>query len=177
MTTELTGVGNVVTHDTRRARQDELADRSVDDHVATLERLSAVAPDGHATTTCPSQSLRAYPPFAVDVIEGQVVVTATTNKAVVRGDVIVAVDGRPAIEQLAADAALAAARPSGGSFARASSSALAQSARRWPCAYAVVAPTSMLPSRAATAYPNSSRARPSIASTMASTTSTSREPP
>jgi hypothetical protein len=93
------------------ALTDALDDRSVDDHVATLERLSAAAPDGHASTTCPGESRRARPPFAVDVIEGQVVVTATATKAVARGDVIVSVGGRPAIEQLAADAALVSGSP------------------------------------------------------------------
>jgi len=90
---------------------DALDDRSVDDHMTTLQRLSAVAPDGHATTTCPGERRHAYPPFAVDVIEGQVVVTATADKAVARGDVIVSVGGRPAIDQLTADAALASGSP------------------------------------------------------------------
>src|SRR6185369_12063221 len=67
------------------ALADALDDRSVDDHVATLERLSVAAPDGHATTTCSGASRRANLPFAVDLIEGQVVVTATANKAIARG--------------------------------------------------------------------------------------------
>jgi C-terminal processing protease CtpA/Prc len=90
---------------------DALADRSVDDHVATLKRLSAAAPDAHASTTCRGESRRAPPPFAVDVIEEQVVVTATADKAIARGDVIVSVDGRPAAEQLAAAEALASGSP------------------------------------------------------------------
>lgn len=93
------------------ALADALDDRSVDDHVLTLEKLSAAAPDAHASTTCPGESPRASPPFAVDMIEGQVVVTATASKEVARGDVIVSVDGRPATEQLAADAALASGSP------------------------------------------------------------------
>jgi len=93
------------------ALADALDDHSVDDHVATLERLSAAAPDGHASTTCPGESRRANPPFTVDVIEGQVVVTATADKAVARGDVIVSVGGRPATEQLAADLELASGSP------------------------------------------------------------------
>jgi C-terminal processing protease CtpA/Prc len=93
------------------ALKDALEDRNVDDHVATLRHLSAAAPDGHASTTCRGESLRANPPFAVDVIEGQVVVTASADKAVARGDVIVSVDGRPAADQLAADEALASGSP------------------------------------------------------------------
>lgn len=93
------------------ALADALDDRSVDDHVATLERMSAAAPDGHASTTCPGESRLASPPFAVDLIEGQLVVTATATTAVARGDVIVSAGGRPAIEQLNADAALASGSP------------------------------------------------------------------
>jgi Peptidase family S41 len=90
---------------------DALDDRSVDDHVLTLERLSTAAPDAHASTTCPGESPRASPPFAVDMIEGQVVVTATASKEVSRGDVIISVDGRMATEQLASDAALVSGSP------------------------------------------------------------------
>jgi len=93
------------------ALADALDDRSMDDHVATLERLSVAAPDGHATTTCPGASRREYLPFAVDLIEGQVVVTATANQAIARGDVIVSVGGRPATEQLAADGARVSGSP------------------------------------------------------------------
>jgi hypothetical protein len=93
------------------ALADTLDDRSVDDHVATLERLSVAAPDGHATTTCSGASRRANLPFAVDLIEGQVVVTATANQAISRGDVIVSVGGRPATEQLAADGARVSGSP------------------------------------------------------------------
>jgi len=93
------------------ALEDALDDRHVDDHVATLRRLSAAAPDGHASTTCRGESLRANPPFAVDVIEGQVVVIASMDQAVARGDVVVSVDGRSAAELLAADEALASGSP------------------------------------------------------------------
>jgi hypothetical protein len=40
---------------------DALDDRSVDDHVTTLQRLSAAAPDGHASTNCPGETERAPP--------------------------------------------------------------------------------------------------------------------
>jgi C-terminal processing protease CtpA/Prc len=84
------------------ALKDALDDRNVDDHVATLQHLTVAAPDAHAnTTTCPGEHKRAYPPFAVELIEGQIVVTATSDKAVARGDLIITVDGRPAAEHLA----------------------------------------------------------------------------
>jgi hypothetical protein len=80
---------------------DALRDRSANEHLATLRRLSVIAADGHATTDCPGAPPRANPPFLVDLIEGQVVVTATTDQAVKLGDVIVSVDGRLASELLA----------------------------------------------------------------------------
>jgi len=90
---------------------DALDDRSVDDHVATLMRLSASAPDGHASTSCRRQTRLVSPPFSVDQIEGQVVVTATATKTISRGDVIVAVNGQPASSLLAADEARASGSP------------------------------------------------------------------
>lgn len=93
------------------ALADALDDRSVDDHVATLQRLSAAAPDGHARTTCTGESPRAHAPFTVDQIEGHVVVTATVDKAVARGDVIVSVDGRSAATELAIGEALISGSP------------------------------------------------------------------
>jgi Peptidase family S41 len=88
------------------ALADALDDRSVDEHVATLQRLSAAAPDAHAGTVCPGESPRAFAPFLVDVIADQIVVTASADKAVVRGDVIVSVDGRPAGDEWSARVAL-----------------------------------------------------------------------
>jgi C-terminal processing protease CtpA/Prc len=85
------------------ALADALDDRSMDDHVATLERLSAAAPDGHASVTCPGAREYGSAPFAVELVEGEIVVTASLEEAVERGDVIVAVDG-----QAAGDALLAA---------------------------------------------------------------------
>jgi peptidase S41-like protein len=93
------------------AVRDALDDRTLDDHVATLQRLGVAAPDGHARVACPGATRRAKPPFAVEVIEGEVVVTATADPAVVRGDIIVSVDGRPAAAQLADEEALASGSP------------------------------------------------------------------
>ncbi len=91
--------------------RDALDDRSVDDHVATLQRLLVAAPDGHARVTCPGETSRATPPFAVELIEGQVVVTTSTDRAIVRGDVIVEVDGEPAAGLIAAAQARVSGSP------------------------------------------------------------------
>jgi len=93
------------------ALADALRDRSVNEHLATLRRLSVIAADGHATTSCPGALPRANPPFLVDLIEGQVVATATTDEAVKLGDIIVSVDGRPATELLAGDEATISGSP------------------------------------------------------------------
>lgn len=83
------------------ALADALRDRSANEHLATLRRLSVIAADGHATTSCPGTPPWANAPFLVDLIEGQVVVTATTDEAVKLGDVITSVDGLPATKLLA----------------------------------------------------------------------------
>jgi hypothetical protein len=88
------------------AISDALNDRSVDDHVITLRRLSAAAPDAHATTSCPGESERAFLPFAVDLVEDHVVVTASTNGSIERGDVVVSLNGQAAKDILAAEEAL-----------------------------------------------------------------------
>ena len=93
------------------ALADVLENHNVDDHVVTLQRLTAVAPDGHASTSCPGETETAFPPFAVDLVEGQVVVTASADQAIERGDVIVSVDGRPAAQVLAAEEALISGSP------------------------------------------------------------------
>jgi C-terminal processing protease CtpA/Prc len=83
-----------------------LSDRTVEAHQTTLRRLSAVAADGHAGTSCPGSVPRARPPFLVDVVENQVVVTATGDQAIAVGDVIVSLDGKAAADRLADGQAL-----------------------------------------------------------------------
>lgn len=75
-------------------------DRSVDDHAATLRRLIAAAPDGHAGVTCIGESSRALPAFAVDFADGQLTVTATATPQLSVGDVILSVERRPVAEYL-----------------------------------------------------------------------------
>lgn len=93
------------------ALADALDDRNVDDHVATLERLSAAAPDGHASTVCPGEADRAVPPFSLDLVEGRIVVTASMDRAIERGDVILSVDGEPAAQLLAREEARISGSP------------------------------------------------------------------
>jgi C-terminal processing protease CtpA/Prc len=89
-----------------RAIRATLADHTVDQHVVTLRRLGAVISDGHLRTACVGEADRAQPPFSVDYIEGQVVVTATADASTRVGDIILSVDGRSAIEQLTSEQAL-----------------------------------------------------------------------
>jgi hypothetical protein len=73
-----------------------VADHSVDDHIATLQRLSATAPDGHVGISCPGETQLGYPPFAVELVESQIVVTTSVDSAIERGDVVLSVDGNAA---------------------------------------------------------------------------------
>jgi hypothetical protein len=93
------------------ALRDALDDRTLDEHVATLLRMSAAAPDGHARVTCGGKHRRIPPPFAVDVIEGQVVVVASADPEIRIGDIVLATDGHDASAELAAIAALASGSP------------------------------------------------------------------
>jgi hypothetical protein len=88
-----------------------LGDHNVDDHLATLERLAAAAPDGHVSVSCPGESDLAYLPFALDVVESQIVVTTSADPAVKRGDVLVSVDGQPVAQLLTAERALVSGSP------------------------------------------------------------------
>jgi hypothetical protein len=77
------------------------AEHSIDEHVATLERLGAGAPDGHIGLACPGEVERGYPPFAVELVESRIVVTTSTDPAIKRGDVIFTVNNHSATELLA----------------------------------------------------------------------------
>ncbi|HET9627320.1 MAG TPA: S41 family peptidase [Kofleriaceae bacterium] len=76
-------------------------DRSVDQHVATLERLLAAAPDGHVQVSCVGETERMGAPVAFTMAEGAVVVIASEDASVARGDVVEAIDGRPIEAELA----------------------------------------------------------------------------
>ncbi|HTJ45000.1 MAG TPA: hypothetical protein VL463_22990 [Kofleriaceae bacterium] len=83
------------------ALADALGDRTLDEHLATLQRLSAALPDGHARVTCPGIDRRGEPPLALDSIDGQLVVVSSNDPRVQRGDVVVAIDGVTAVDSLA----------------------------------------------------------------------------
>jgi Peptidase family S41 len=78
-----------------------LTDRNIDDHVRTLELLSAAAPDGHARTDCVGETPLGWPSFSVEIVEKQVVVVSSASKGIEPGDVVVSVDGRPSAEIVA----------------------------------------------------------------------------
>ncbi len=94
-----------------RALKASLDDHGIDDHLRTLQHLSAIAADGHAGTTCPGTAPRANPPFVVDFLEGQLVVTATDDSSVAPGDVVISLNGKPASDQLSDDEALISGSP------------------------------------------------------------------
>lgn len=94
-----------------RALTDALDDQTPDDHVATLERLSAAAPDAHASVTCPGETSLDRLPLALASADGQLVVTATGDEHVQRGDVLVSIDGRPVEALLAERSALVSGSP------------------------------------------------------------------
>jgi C-terminal processing protease CtpA/Prc len=84
------------------ALAEALADHTIDDHVATLSRLAAAAPDGHASVVCPGATDQAPPAIALDWVEGQVVVAASGDDRVKPGDVVLSIDGRSTADALAA---------------------------------------------------------------------------
>jgi C-terminal processing protease CtpA/Prc len=94
-----------------RALAGALADRSIDQHVTTLRRLLAAAPDGHSRVRCSGEAARAYPPFVVESVGDAVVVTASADPQIARGDEIVAIDGQPIAPVVAAHEAVVSGSP------------------------------------------------------------------
>jgi hypothetical protein len=83
------------------ALADALDDHGWEDHVATLERLSAAAPDGHASVMCAAAAQYALLPMWIDRIEGKLIVTGSIDPHVHTGDELVSIDGRAADDVLA----------------------------------------------------------------------------
>lgn len=79
-----------------------LTDRDVEHHVATLQRLLTAAPDGHAQVTCPGEPVLTSMPVALALAKDGVVVTASNDARIERGDVLEAIDGRPIEAEMAA---------------------------------------------------------------------------
>lgn len=93
------------------ALADALDDQSVSEHAATLRRLAVAAPDGHSAVNCPGEARRTSPPFSVDLVENQVVVTASHAEGLLPGDIVVQVDGQPAAKILADEQSLVSGSP------------------------------------------------------------------
>jgi hypothetical protein len=77
------------------ALRDAADDRTPADHVATLERFTARAKDGHVWIRNPDEIV-ARPAVRFGRIEGRVVVLASADDRVRRGDLVISVDGVPA---------------------------------------------------------------------------------
>lgn len=94
-----------------RALARALSDHGTRDHLVTLQRLIADAPDAHTDVRCPGDAAPANPPFAVDWVDGRVVVTTSTDPRLQRGDELIAIDGQPAAQLLQAEMALVSGSP------------------------------------------------------------------
>lgn len=69
-----------------------LSSRSVDEHLVALRHLTVLSADAHISIRCPGEAEVAFAPFAVEWIEGQVVVTVSKDRAIKRGDVLLSID-------------------------------------------------------------------------------------
>jgi hypothetical protein len=85
--------------------------RGIDDHRATLERLTAATPDAHVAVYCQDQRHDGYLPLALAVVEDQVVVITSQAEGVQRSDVLISIDGEPISRRLAAEQALISGSP------------------------------------------------------------------
>jgi C-terminal processing protease CtpA/Prc len=92
------------------ALHDGLTEQGPDDHKSTLQRLVARARDGHGYLQIPGDE-QARPAIRVDWVEGKLAVIASTDDQVRRGDIILALDGRHAVERANAAAALTSGSP------------------------------------------------------------------
>src|SRR5262249_6643537 len=88
-----------------------LADRTADDHLATLRTLSAALPDGHATVRCPGTTPSAELPFDLEQIDGRIVVVASRDPRFEPGDVLGSIDGVEARDALTAAERLVSGSP------------------------------------------------------------------
>jgi hypothetical protein len=98
-------------HDLDLALADALDDRGPDDHLVTLQRLSAALPDGHVRVSCPGTTPSASLPFDMDWVEDRIVVTASSDSLLRGGDEIVAIDGIDARAGLEAAESLISGSP------------------------------------------------------------------
>jgi C-terminal processing protease CtpA/Prc len=88
-----------------------LNDRTGEAFYHTLQRLVVQLHDGHGRVANPRYTRTGGLPWRVEWIEDRVVVTASTDSAVRHGDVVVALDGTPAADAVAAEEALISGSP------------------------------------------------------------------
>ena len=82
-----------------RSLEKALADRTAGDFAATLKRMDAALQDGHGNVIYRKPGLETGPPFVVGWVEASVVITKSLDPETFRpGDIILALDGRPADE-------------------------------------------------------------------------------
>jgi hypothetical protein len=96
----------------RRALRSAAADRDERAFLDTLRRLVAALHDGHGTVFSTNAGPRSHLPLLWEWVEDQLVVTEVDRErggGVQRGDVVTAIDGRPAREAIAAEEELISA--------------------------------------------------------------------
>jgi len=79
-----------------RSLERALSDRTDEEFLRTLSWLVARLDDGHGRVRHVSQLKLGHPPFRVEWVENQVVVTASRDNSFRPGDIVLAVDGRSA---------------------------------------------------------------------------------
>jgi hypothetical protein len=92
------------------ALRDAADDATADDHATTLRRLVARAKDGHGWARIDGPLVGA-PPIRFGWVEDRVVVLASDDASVHRGDVVITVDGKPAGEVAIEKASLVSGSP------------------------------------------------------------------
>jgi C-terminal processing protease CtpA/Prc len=93
-----------------RALGEALAVRSDRDTVLVIQRLLVGIEDGHADVY-DRRRPRARLPFRLDMVEGRIVITASSEPAIARGDIVLAIDGVPAADMLRDAEALVSGSP------------------------------------------------------------------
>jgi C-terminal processing protease CtpA/Prc len=89
-----------------------LTDRTADDFAVTLKKMDAALQDGHGNVIYRKSAVETGPPFVVGWIESSVVITRSLDPEKFKaGDVILAVDGRPADELVKESWALMSGSP------------------------------------------------------------------
>jgi hypothetical protein len=83
-----------------RALQKAQTDKNEDDFLRTMREMTAKLQDGQNYITHPLEKNYSFFPFLVDWIENHVVITASNDKQLQKGDIILSVDGIAAADVL-----------------------------------------------------------------------------